>query len=119
MTNKQSVDEVVLQGKFGFMEKVDANRYTIEARKVILDTLEQGKVPIIEGGSWFYINHLFTGLTETFTNQNAIMDAKALASKLARDDGDFTRTFLKFKKLSEEVGFNDSIIGENDTFRLE
>jgi hypothetical protein len=47
------------------------------------------------------------------------MEAKTLASKLVRDDGDFTRTFLKLKKIAEEVGFNDTIIGENDTFRLE
>lgn len=78
------------------MEKVDANKYTIEARKEILATLDQGKVPIVEGGSWFYINHLFTGLTETFTNTNALADAKALANKIIKDDGDFIRTHLKF-----------------------
>jgi tRNA A37 N6-isopentenylltransferase MiaA len=78
------------------LEKVDANKYTIEARKEILATLDQGKVPIVEGGSWFYINHLFTGLTETFTNTNALADAKALANKIIKDDGDFIRTHLKF-----------------------
>jgi len=78
------------------LEKVDANKYTIEARKEILATFEQGKVPIIEGGSWFYIYHLYTALTETFTNFNALADAKALATKIIKDDGDFIRTHLKF-----------------------
>jgi len=36
-------------------------------------------LPIVEGGSWFYTNHLFTGLTETFKNNQAYQESKLLA----------------------------------------
>lgn len=51
-----------MTAKYEIADRVEAHKYTVDCRKVILDVIKQGKTPIIEGGSWFYIKHLFTGL---------------------------------------------------------
>lgn len=51
-----------MTGRYDITDKLDANKYTVDARKEILAIIDQGKLPIVEGGSLFYLKHLFTGI---------------------------------------------------------
>lgn len=62
LTNKSK--NVLMTARYDIQDCVDANRYTVDCRKLMLNLIDEGKVPIIEGGSWFYIRHLFTGAAD-------------------------------------------------------
>lgn len=55
-----------MTGKYSIADRLDANRFTADARQEILYVIEQGKMPIVEGGSWFYLKHLFTGICDAY-----------------------------------------------------
>lgn len=55
-----------MTGKYCIADRLDANKFTSDARQEILNVIEQGKMPIVEGGSWFYLKHLFTGICDAY-----------------------------------------------------
>jgi len=72
LTNKSSSSDVLLTSQYGIKDCLDANRYTVDCRKVIEGVIAQGKVPIVEGGSWFYIKHLFTGVADYYSDKETL-----------------------------------------------
>jgi tRNA A37 N6-isopentenylltransferase MiaA len=44
---------------------MSANKFSRDARRLILDIQSRGKIPIMDGGSTFYINHLFEANLDT------------------------------------------------------
>ena len=70
LTNKQKVNAPLMQSHYTLTDKLDSHVYTKNARAVIIKQINAEKVPIIEGGSFFYIRHLFEGHTDLFTNES-------------------------------------------------
>lgn len=67
LTTKNS--DVLMTSKYQIADLLDANKYIIDCRKLMLDLISQGKTPIIDGGSWFYISHLLTGSTGSYSDE--------------------------------------------------
>lgn len=73
-------------------EPWDAKRYEIEALKVIEEITQRGKIPIIVGGSGFYIEALLSGLEENISKDTKLreelwrMDNLTLYNKLKEVD---------------------------------
>ena len=98
----------MLTGNYDIQDRLDANKYTVDARKTILDIIDKGKLPIVEGGSWFYIKHLFTGICDAYEREDIHKEAKTLAKKvIAKDKSDFVMALSRFQTLADQVDFND------------
>ena len=63
-----------LYEEFANDKKIDASEYSKFAREKILDIQARGKVPIIEGGSSFYLKHLLQGNTQEDNNEHGSDD---------------------------------------------
>ena len=61
LTNTEDNGRIHLLNKFGPFEPMDANLFASKARETILDIHARRKVAIVEGGSTFYLKHLFEG----------------------------------------------------------
>lgn len=82
--------------------------------------MDEGKTPIIEGGSWFYIKHLFTGLANSYSRQDVFSEVQALAKKIIeKDSSEFIISRSRLEKLASEVGYTDIEMSENDRYRME
>ena len=65
----------MLTGNYDIQDRLDANKYTVDARKTILDIIDKGKLPIVEGGSWFYIRLLFAGICDAYEREDIHKEA--------------------------------------------
>jgi tRNA A37 N6-isopentenylltransferase MiaA len=54
--------------EFGPFDQADANLFSTKARAIIKDINQRGKVAIVEGGSLFYLKHLFEGSVNIFND---------------------------------------------------
>jgi tRNA dimethylallyltransferase len=104
LTNKNN--DVLLTSKYLIKDHLDANKYTIDARREILKIIEDGKTPIIDGGSWFYIKHLFTGVAEAYARCDILAEVKEISKKIIeKDTTDFFISKSRLEKLASEVGY--------------
>lgn len=73
----------------------------MDARKEILNIIEKGKLPIVEGGSWFYLKHLFTGICDAYDRPDIYQEAKQLALRVINQDKrDFLISFSRYENLA-------------------
>lgn len=61
ISNKQLDTKVHLIDHYVDSRFMNANTFAKDARRLIKEIHARGKIPILEGGSTFYIKHLFEG----------------------------------------------------------
>ena len=84
---------------FPSLASIDADQYAKKAREVILDILARGKVPIIEGGSFFYVKHIFEGTSVTSPDESKVLNESKILAKqvIEQDNHDFSRTLARLE----------------------
>jgi hypothetical protein len=107
---------------------MNANKYSKDARRLILDMHARGKVPILEGGSTFYIRHLFYANLDgdQLISNELQKESRLMAREIIKQDGnDYNITFKRLIALASkpELELNVEELswleGRNDFYRLE
>lgn len=129
VTNKSPIDStrVHLIDHYSDSRSMNANKFAKDARSVINDIHKRGKVPILEGGSTFYIKHLF----EANLNVTCVLpedlqsESRQLAKEIIKQDDDYDTSFKRLQELASrpelEVDMTTINLWErkNDFYRLE
>jgi tRNA dimethylallyltransferase len=97
----------------------NAAQFSTRSMNVIKDLTSRNKIPVIEGGSGFYIKSLLTGNTHKRSEKDVGEYNKA--TQIARDiinyDKDFKATLQRLYKL--DTSLPQFLIQDNDSYRLE
>jgi tRNA dimethylallyltransferase len=104
---------------YSLKNPIHASNYAIESRKLINKFLDEGKVPILEGGSGFYLKMLESGQGKVYTDeeQDKINESRAIARAIINHDSDFDTTSSRLMKLDQSLPADK--ISKNDQYRLE
>ena len=101
---------------------ISATVYANEAREKIKDILARNKIPIIEGGSPFYIQQIFNPNLTNF-NDARFNEARTIARKIIDIDGkNFDKSLRRVEEIFKKIKIPSSEmskIGPNDFYRLE
>ena len=92
-------------------EDFDAARFEILAKKVIAEISALGKIPLVVGGTGFYINALICGLPETAATDPAIR--RRLKRKLKQSGSE-----ALYRRLQQVDPITADRLHPNDTFRV-
>ncbi len=108
-----------LLSTYSLKNPIHASNYAIESRKLINKFLDEGKVPILEGGNGFYLKMLETGQGKVYTDeeQEKINESRAIAKAIINHDNDFETTSCRLMKLDKSIP--EDKIYKNDQYRLE
>ena len=106
------------------MVPLDSNRYARIARETILDIQARGKVPIIEGGSFYYSKYIFNASRKADDEDDKLYNqSKELAHQITLKDGlEYQKSYLRMLELAKQVELPDEVIKRmvpNDLYRLE
>jgi tRNA dimethylallyltransferase len=97
----------------------NAATYAIRSTKIMKDLTNQGKIPILEGGSPFYVKSVITGNTEERggKEQEEYERAVDIARAIIDYDNNFNTTLERLYKL--DTSLPQFVVSPNDTYRLE
>ena len=73
---------------------------------------------IVEGGSWFYIKHLFTGVSDYYSNKKTLQEVKLIARQIMQQT-EPQNAYKKLEQLAIQVGITDMQVDANDLLRIE
>ncbi|CDW77441.1 trna isopentenyltransferase 9 [Stylonychia lemnae] len=109
-------------GKYDPLNPVSSTIYAYEARRQIKDILARNKTPVLEGGSPFYLQQIFSP-NLTNLNDDVYFRSREVAKNIIRmDENNFQLTLSRAQTLFAQVQIKDndsSKIGVNDFYRLE
>jgi tRNA dimethylallyltransferase len=94
----------------------NATLFAENTRKIINDIGNHGKIPIIEGGSGFYLKNLLTGNATWRDNEMYETNIK-IAKAIIKYDNDFNASLERLLRLDRSLMRN--VIQLNDNYRLE
>ena len=109
LTNKPQLrageNKVHLVGIQDPLEPLDSNRYARLARETILDIQARGKLPIIEGGSFYYSKYIFDSIRKADDEDDKLYrQSKELAHTIALKDGlVYKKTYARMLELAKQV----------------
>lgn len=97
-------------------ERFNAADYTKTARETIRKIVERGKTPIVVGGTGFYIDALFYGITAANADEKKLEDARALVAREMKESG-FDAMHERLRNIDPQL--HEQIVRERNPRRLE
>lgn len=111
-----------LVNKYDPLNPISSSIYAHDARMAIKDILARNKVPVIEGGSQFYMHQIFNANLTNY-NDECFHEARKVARRIIELDGhDFQKTYKRAEDIfvkTQTPMSEMTKIGPNDFYRLE